>query len=110
MGILRPCQLGWNSPFLPVKKLRTNDSRPVQDVFGFEWHYPELQISGLLTRTLLPQGFKNFPTLFDKALHEDLSEYRTQHPTLTLHFRHHCFFRLVVLLPRIVPVTCLLNK
>ena len=34
--------------------------------------------------TRLPQGFKNSPTLFDEALHQDLAAFRTQHPTLVL--------------------------
>lgn len=32
----------------------------------------------------LPQGFKNSPTIFDEALHEDLGEFRSEHPHLTL--------------------------
>lgn len=28
--------------------------------------------------------FKNSPTIFDKALHEDLGEFRAKHPNLTL--------------------------
>ena len=32
----------------------------------------------------LPQGFKNSPTIFDEALHEDLGEFTQQHPQLTL--------------------------
>ena len=41
-------------------------------------------INGQLTWTQLPQGFKNSPTIFDEALHEDLGEFRQQHPQLTL--------------------------
>lgn len=55
-----------------------------QDLFAFEWTDPERGISGQLSWTRLPQGFKNSPTLFDEALHEDLSEYRKQNPDITL--------------------------
>ena len=41
-------------------------------------------ISGQLTWTRLPQGFKNSPTLFDEALHRDLADFRIQHPDLIL--------------------------
>lgn len=39
-----------------------------------------LVISGQLTWTCMHQGFKNAPTVFDDVLHEDLDEYRNQHP------------------------------
>ncbi|KAK1342239.1 hypothetical protein QTO34_016999 [Cnephaeus nilssonii] len=55
-----------------------------QPLFAFEWHDPEEGYSGQLTWTRLPQGFKNSPTIFDEALHEDLGEYRRTHPNLTL--------------------------
>uniref|UniRef100_A0ABI7WHC8 Reverse transcriptase domain-containing protein n=1 Tax=Felis catus TaxID=9685 RepID=A0ABI7WHC8_FELCA len=55
-----------------------------QPLFAFEWHDPEEGYSGQLTWTRLPQGFKNSPTIFDEALHEDLGEYRREHPGLTL--------------------------
>ncbi|KAL6035635.1 hypothetical protein STEG23_036471, partial [Scotinomys teguina] len=55
-----------------------------QLLFAFEWKDPELGLSGQLTWTRLPQGFKNSPTLFDEALHADLAEFRIEHPTLTL--------------------------
>lgn len=32
----------------------------------------------------MPQGFKNSPTLFDEALHQDLAGFRVQHPNLIL--------------------------
>ena len=56
-------------------------SRPL---FAFEWKDPEAGLSGQLTWTRLPQGFKNSPTLFDEALHRDLAAFRMQHPTLVL--------------------------
>ncbi|XP_036056240.1 uncharacterized protein LOC118591902, partial [Onychomys torridus] len=55
-----------------------------QLLFAFEWRDPEIGLSGQLTWTRLPQGFKNSPTLFDEALHADLAGFRVEHPTLTL--------------------------
>lgn len=55
-----------------------------QPLFAFEWKDPELGISGQLTWTRLPQGYKNSPTLFDEALHRDLADFRVQHPNLML--------------------------
>ncbi|KAM4878018.1 uncharacterized protein RHO17_007356 [Thomomys bottae] len=55
-----------------------------QPLFAFEWKDPELGISGQLTWTRLPQGFKNSPTLFDEALHRDLASFRVQNPDLIL--------------------------
>lgn len=55
-----------------------------QPLFAFEWRDPELGISGQLTWTRLPQGFKNSPTLFDEALHHDLADFWTRHPSLIL--------------------------
>jgi hypothetical protein len=31
-GILREVQLAWNTPLLPVKKSRSNDYQPIQDL------------------------------------------------------------------------------
>lgn len=55
-----------------------------QPLFAFEWHDPEKEFSGQLTWTRLPQGFKNSTTIFNEALHEDLGEYRQEHPNTTL--------------------------
>ncbi|XP_040327531.1 LOW QUALITY PROTEIN: uncharacterized protein LOC121028038 [Herpailurus yagouaroundi] len=55
-----------------------------QDIFAFEWADPERGINGQLTWTRLPQGFKNSPTLFDEALHEDLSKYQKLNPNVFL--------------------------
>ena len=134
--ILRPCQLVWNTPLLPVKKPNSHDYQPVQDLrevnrrvldihptvpnpynllsslppdhhwymvldlkdaffslslapksqelFAFEWSDLEEGINGQLNWTRLPQGFKNSPTIFDEALHEDLGEFKQQHSQLTL--------------------------
>ncbi|XP_029394094.1 uncharacterized protein LOC115064014 [Mus pahari] len=55
-----------------------------QPLFAFEWHDPEEEFNGQLTWTRLPQGFKNSTAIFYKALHEDLGEYRREHPNTTL--------------------------
>ena len=55
-----------------------------QNIFAFKWSDPEEGLHGQLTWTRLPQGFKNSPKIFDKALHEGLGEYRIQHPRVTL--------------------------
>ncbi|KAL6090685.1 hypothetical protein STEG23_013562 [Scotinomys teguina] len=55
-----------------------------QLLFAFEWRDPEEGLSGQLTWTRLPQGFKNSPTLFDEALHQDLAPFRKLHPDLIL--------------------------
>lgn len=55
-----------------------------QPIFAFEWKDPETGFSGQLTWTRLPQGFKNSPTLFDEALHQDLADFRVSHPELIL--------------------------
>lgn len=39
-----------------------------QLLFAFEWHNQDQDFSDQLTWTCLPQGFKNFSTVFDKAL------------------------------------------
>nr|XP_021520561.1 LOW QUALITY PROTEIN: uncharacterized protein LOC110566968 [Meriones unguiculatus] len=55
-----------------------------QKYFAFEWNDPERGINGQLTWTRLPQGFKNSPTIFDEALHEDLGEYQKENLDITL--------------------------
>ena len=55
-----------------------------QEIFAFEWTEGEGQPVIQLTWTRLPQGFKNSPTLFNKALSEDLYEYQTCHPEVIL--------------------------
>ncbi|KAL6074752.1 hypothetical protein STEG23_019058 [Scotinomys teguina] len=54
----------------------------LKDAF-FERHDPEVGINSQLTLTRLPQGFKN-SSIFDESLHEDLGEYRTQNPEISL--------------------------
>lgn len=55
-----------------------------QELFTFEWADLEKGINGQLTWIRLLQGFKNSPTIFNEALHEDLGELHTKHPNLTL--------------------------
>jgi hypothetical protein len=55
-----------------------------QKYFAFEWHDSESGINGQLTWTCLPQDYKNSPTIFDEALHEDLGEYTVNNPDITL--------------------------
>lgn len=55
-----------------------------QEIFAFEWKDPGSGLNGQLTWTRLPQGFKNSPTLFDKALHQDLAHFWTSNPQVTL--------------------------
>ena len=55
-----------------------------QHIFAFEWTDPESGTTGQLTWTRLPQGFKNSPTLFDEALHQDLAHFKASHPQVTV--------------------------
>ncbi|XP_059584571.1 uncharacterized protein LOC132250842 [Alligator mississippiensis] len=43
-----------------------------QEIFAFEWEDPDTSIKTHLCWTVLPQGFKNSPTLFGNALSKDL--------------------------------------
>ncbi|MEJ1287967.1 hypothetical protein NN561_018994 [Cricetulus griseus] len=55
-----------------------------QPLFAFEWKDPETGFSGQLTWTRLPQGFKNSPTLFSEALHQDLADFWIHNPNVIL--------------------------
>lgn len=55
-----------------------------QELFTFEWREPDGRVTGQLTWTWLPQGFKNSPTLFDEALNQDLALYREANLQVTL--------------------------
>jgi predicted AlkP superfamily pyrophosphatase or phosphodiesterase len=55
-----------------------------QEYFAFEWYDPERGISRQLIWTCLPQGYNNFPTIFDETLHEYLVEYQANNPDVTL--------------------------
>ena len=54
-----------------------------QPLFAFEWKDPSSGVSGQLTWTRLPQGFKNSPTLLDEALHQDLASFCTTNPEVS---------------------------
>lgn len=55
-----------------------------QQYFTFKWHDPEIRISSQLTWNRRPRGLQSSPTIFDEALHEDLSEYLAQKPGISL--------------------------
>ncbi|KAL0588539.1 hypothetical protein AAY473_039551 [Plecturocebus cupreus] len=80
--ILTTCKSPWNTPLLPFLKPGTKDYWP--PIFAFEWTDPDTGVSGQLTWTRLPQGFKNSPTLFDEALSQDLVAFRAEFPKCTL--------------------------
>ncbi|NXE42072.1 POK7 protein, partial [Ptilorrhoa leucosticta] len=51
-----------------------------QELFAFEWENPETGRKSQLTWTVLPQGFKNSPTIFRKQLARELEDWRRQEP------------------------------
>lgn len=55
-----------------------------QSLFTFEWTDPEDGFNGQLMWTHLTQEFKNSPTVFDEAFHEDLVKYQQSHPNISL--------------------------
>lgn len=55
-----------------------------QGLFAFEWRDPDTGVTGQLTWTRLPQGFRHSPTICDEALHQDLAHFRASHPEVTL--------------------------
>lgn len=55
-----------------------------QEYFAFERCDSERGINGQLTWTLLPQGYKNSPTIFGETVHEDLGEFRANNLNITL--------------------------
>lgn len=57
---------------------------PSSREIAFEWRDPDSGLTGQLTWTRLPQGFKNSPTLFDEVLHRDLAHFRTSNSQVTL--------------------------
>ncbi|KFO58356.1 hypothetical protein N302_14975, partial [Corvus brachyrhynchos] len=50
------------------------------ELFAFEWENPETGRKTQLTWTVLPQGFKNSPTIFGKQLSKELEDWRKQEP------------------------------
>ena len=57
---------------------------PSQEYFTFEGKDSEGGFANQLIWTSLPQGFKNSPTVFDKALHQDLRPYLEANQQVTL--------------------------
>lgn len=55
-----------------------------QHLFVFEWRDPDSWVTGQLTWSRLPQGFKNSPTIFNEAFHQDWAHFRTSHPRVML--------------------------
>ncbi|NXE43356.1 POK7 protein, partial [Ptilorrhoa leucosticta] len=51
-----------------------------QELFAFEWENPETGRKSQLTWTVLPQGFKNSPTIFENQLAKELEDWRRQKP------------------------------
>lgn len=69
----------------------------LKDAFSTDHLAPKTKISlhsnaVTLTKELMdnwcgpnsPQGFKNFPTIFNEALHEDLGEFDSLHPQIII--------------------------
>ncbi|NXU48773.1 POK7 protein, partial [Turnix velox] len=48
-----------------------------QKLFAFEWENPESRRKTQLTWTVLPQGFKNSPTIFGNQLAKELETWMT---------------------------------
>ena len=55
-----------------------------QTLFAFEWENPTTGRKGQLCWTVLPQGFKNSPTLFGEVLAKELEQWRTNNDNVTL--------------------------
>jgi hypothetical protein len=55
-----------------------------QPIFVFEWKNPNTGQTGKLTWMWLPQEFKNSPTLFNEALHQNLASFWAENSQVTL--------------------------
>ncbi|KAK4806237.1 hypothetical protein QYF61_013381 [Mycteria americana] len=55
-----------------------------QTIFAFEWENPSTGRKTQLCWTVLPQGFKNSPTLFGKVLAKELERWQNDHDAVTL--------------------------
>ncbi|XP_052048830.1 uncharacterized protein LOC127692485 [Apodemus sylvaticus] len=84
LSILKPSKTWYTVLDLKDAVLSLPLALQSQPLFAFEWHDPEKEFSEQLTWTRLPQGFKNSTAIFNEALHEDLGEYRQNHPNTTL--------------------------
>ncbi|KAJ7411934.1 hypothetical protein BTVI_48121 [Pitangus sulphuratus] len=51
-----------------------------QELFAFEWENPETGRRTQLTRTVLPQGYKNSLTILGNQLAKELEDWRRQQP------------------------------
>lgn len=51
-----------------------------QELFAFEWENPKTRRKSQFTWTVLPQGFKNSPTIFGNQLAKELEDWRGQEP------------------------------
>lgn len=52
-----------------------------QELFAFEWQNPNRERSSQLTWTVLPQQFKNNPTIFGNQWAKELEGWKNQNPT-----------------------------
>ncbi|GAB0207748.1 protein NYNRIN-like [Grus japonensis] len=55
-----------------------------QNIFAFEWEDPEMGCKSQYTWTVLPQGFKNSPTIFGNQLAKELETWKRKHKTGTV--------------------------
>ncbi|GAB0208565.1 protein NYNRIN-like [Grus japonensis] len=55
-----------------------------QTIFAFEWENPTTGGKMQLCWTVLPQGFKNSPTLFGSASAKELEQWHSEYNTITL--------------------------
>ncbi|KAF1487750.1 hypothetical protein FQV17_0009296, partial [Megadyptes antipodes antipodes] len=55
-----------------------------QKIFTFEWESPTTGRKTQLCWTVLPQGFKNSPTLIGNILAKELEEWQGKNPSTTL--------------------------
>ena len=58
--------------------------RKSQKIFAFEWENPTTRRKTQLCWTVLPQGFKNSPTLFGNVLAKELEKWQGKNPSITL--------------------------
>lgn len=63
---------------------RSASGAQFEPLFAFGWQDLERGFNGQLIWTYLPQEFKNLPTTFEEAWHEDLGEYRWIYPQVTV--------------------------
>ncbi|KAJ7411946.1 hypothetical protein BTVI_48117 [Pitangus sulphuratus] len=71
----------------PLVKPKTKDAffcipmhKDSQEFFAFEWENPETGRRTQFTWAVLPQGYKNSPTIFGNQLAKELEDWRRQEP------------------------------